>query len=279
MKKSFICLFILLAGCTQQPSINQEKPEQTDECNACLEEVEKLRFEKETLLQQLEKETVDLAYPIEKNEYYLWMSKQQYADTLKSEPYVLLENSPIGYNGIQKLVLNFNTTDSQKVNEILDQNETKALNLYELNEDYFLKTAGFLWYDVEQYENILSITSNYYVHLLDAGRPGIEYRAYNFNIENGNLMSNEDLLNDLNVDVELLCSFLNRYELMIHDQPIVFEIDDLLKEREMEESYSFYFSIIDGHLVMTYNISAEVQNGMENYGKFFIPLDEITIKP
>lgn len=176
MRKIMFCLLFLslLTSCSQNNLLeeNIKTNEQTEECL-------QLKEKNEILIDEINKykESLDgTIYLIKKGNYYNLFSKRQYADEINDEQYI---NKPsFVYNGIQKLRINLQSEDAVYVNNQLEINENEALNIYKLNDDNYLKQASFLWYDIEENDMILSVTSNLYTYVMDAGRPGILYDTY-----------------------------------------------------------------------------------------------------
>lgn len=274
MKKIMFCLLFLslLISCSQNNLL--EENIKTNEQN---EEYLQLKEKNKILLDEINKykESLDSSiYLIKKGNYYNLFSKRQYANEINDEQYI---NKPsFVYNGIQKLRINLQSEDAIYVNNQLEKNENEALNIYHINDDNYLKQAAFLWYDIEEKDMILSITSNLYTYVMDAGRPGILYDVYNFEISSGKRLSNKEFFEYLNIDLDILCAKLNQYfsQFEFIDGAITFSTEDLFIDKT--DGYrGFTFSLIDNDLMIEYSTTALEQNMMEGMGKISFPLDEI----
>lgn len=274
MKKIIFCLLYLslLASCSQNNLL-----EENIKTNEQTEEYLQLKEKNKILLDEINKykESLDSSiYLIKKGNYYNLFSKRQYANEINDEQYI---NKPsFVYNGIQKLRINLQSEDAIYVNNQLEKNENEALNIYKLNDDNYLKQASFLWYDIEEKDMILSITSNLYTYVMDAGRPGIIYDAYNFEISSGKRLSNKEFFEYLNIDLDILCAKLNQYfsQFEFIDGAITFSTEDLFIDKT-DGYMGFTFSLIDNDLMIEYSTTALEQNMMEGMGKISFPLDEI----
>lgn len=274
MRKIMFCfLFLsLLTSCSQNNLLeeNIKTNEQTEECL-------QLKEKNEILIDEINKykESLDgTIYLIKKGNYYNLFSKRQYADEINDEQYI---NKPsFVYNGIQKLRINSQSEDAVYVNNQLEINENEALNIYKLNDDNYLKQASFLWYDIEENDMILSVTSNLYTYVMDAGRPGILYDTYNFEIISGKRLNNKEFFEYLNIDLDVLCAKLNQYfsQFEFIDGIITFSTEDLFIDKT-DGYMGFTFSLIDNDLIIEYSETAQNQNIMEIMGKISFPLDEI----
>lgn len=272
MIKIILCLLCLLSACSQNDLLeeNIKTNEQTEECL-------QLKEKNKLLLDEINKYKDSLdgsIYLIKKGNYYNLFSKRQYADEINDEQYI---NKPLFvYNGIQKLRINLQSEDAIYVNHQLEINENEALSIYKLNDDYYLKQASFLWYEVEENDMILSITSNLYTYVMDAGRPGILYDVYNFEISSGKRLTNKEFFEYLNVDLDSLCAKLNQYfsQFEFIDGTITFSTEDLFINKN-DGSMGFTFSLIDNDLIIEYSTTAQEQNMMEGMGKLSFPLVEI----
>lgn len=221
------------------------------------------------------KESLDGSiYLIKKGNYYNLFSKRQYADEINDAQYI--NNPSFVYNGIQKLRINLQSEDAIYVNNQLEINENEALSIYKLNDDNYLKQASFLWYDIEENDMILSITSNLYTYVMDAGRPGILYDSYNFEISSGKRLNNQEFFEYLNIDLDILCAKLNQYfsQFEFIDGIITLSIEDLFIHKN-DSSMGFTYSLIDHDLMIEYSTTAMEQNLMEGMGKLSIPLNEL----
>lgn len=274
MRKIMFCLFFLslLTSCSQNNLLeeNIKTNEQTEECL-------QLKEKNEILIDEINKykESLDgTIYLIKKGNHYNLFSKRQYADEINDEQYI---NKPsFVYNGIQKLRINLQSEDAVYVNNQLEINENEALNIYKLNDDNYLKQASFLWYDIEENDMILSVTSNLYTYVMDAGRPGILYDTYNFEISSGKRLNNKEFFEYLNIDLDVLCAKLNQYfsQFEFIDGIITFSTEDLFIDKT-DGYMGFTFSLIDNDLIIEYSETAQNQNIMETMGKISFPLDEI----
>lgn len=274
MRKIMSCLLFLslLTSCSQNNLFeeNIKTNEQTEECL-------QLKEKNEILIDEINeyKESLDgTIYLIKKGNYYNLFSKRQYADEINDEQYI---NKPsFVYNGIQKLIINLQSEDAVYVNNQLEINENEAINIYKLNDDNYLKQASFLWYDIEENDMILSVTSNLYTYVMDAGRPGILYDAYNFEISSGKRLNNKEFFEYLNIDLDVLCAKLNQYfsQYEFIDGIITFSTEDLFIDKT-DGYMGFTFSLIDNDLIIEYSATALNQNMMETMGKISFPLDEI----
>lgn len=274
MRKIMFCLMFLslLTSCSQNNLLeeNIKTNEQTEECL-------QLKEKNEILIDEINKykESLDGSiYLIKKGNYYNLFSKRQYADEINDEQYI---NKPsFVYNGIQKLRINLQSEDAVYVNNQLEINENEALNIYKLNDDNYLKQASFLWYDIEENDMILSITSNLYTYVMDAGGPGILYDTYNFEISSGKRLNNKEFFEYLNIDLDVLCAKLNQYfsQFEFIDGIITFSTEDLFIDKT-DGYMGFTFSLIDNDLIIEYSETAQNQNIMETMGKISFPLDEI----
>lgn len=274
MRKIMSCLLFLslLTSCSQNNLLeeNIKTNEQTEECL-------QLKEKNEILIDEINeyKESLDgTIYLIKKGNYYNLFSKRQYADEINDEQYI---NKPsFVYNGIQKLIINLQSEDAVYVNNQLEINENEAINIYKLNDDNYLKQASFLWYDIEENDMILSVTSNLYTYVMDAGRPGILYDAYNFEISSGKRLNNKEFFEYLNIDLDVLCAKLNQYfsQYEFIDGIITFSTEDLFIDKT-DGYMGFTFSLIDNDLIIEYSATALNQNMMETMGKISFPLDEI----
>lgn len=272
MIKIILCLLCLLSACSQNNSLEENK-----EINKQIEECQQLNIENERLKDEINKykDALDSSlYLINKGNTYHLFSKRQYADEIKDEQYI---NKPsFVYNGIQKLRINLQSEDADYVNHQLEINENEALSIYKLNDDNYLKQASFLWYDIEENDIILSVTSNLYTHVMDAGRPGILYDTYNFDISTGKRLNNKEFFEYLNIDLNILCAMLNQYfsQFEFIDGIITFSIEDLFIDKN-DSSMGFTYSLIDHDLMIEYSTTAMEQNLMEGMGKLSIPLNEL----
>lgn len=272
MIKIILCLLCLLSACSQNNSLEENK-----EINKQIEECQQLNIENERLKDEINKykDALDSSlYLINKGNTYHLFSKRQYADEIKDEQYI---NKPsFVYNGIQKLRINLQSEDADYVNQQLEINENEALSIYKLNDDNYLKQASFLWYDIEENDIILSVTSNLYTHVMDAGRPGILYDTYNFDISTGKRLNNKEFFEYLNIDLDILCAMLNQYfsQFEFIDGIITFSIEDLFIDKN-DSSMGFTYSLIDHDLMIEYSTTAMEQNLMEGMGKLSIPLNEL----
>lgn len=272
MIKIILCLLCLLSACSQNNSLEENK-----EINKQIEECQQLNIENERLKDEINKykDALDSSlYLINKGNTYHLFSKRQYADEIKDEQYI---NKPsFVYNGIQKLRINLQSEDADYVNHQLEINENEALSIYKLNDDNYLKQASFLWYDIEENDIILSVTSNLYTHVMDAGRPGILYDTYNFDISTGKRLNNKEFFEYLNIDLDILCAMLNQYfsQFEFIDGIITFSIEDLFIDKN-DSSMGFTYSLIDHDLMIEYSTTAMEQNLMEGMGKLSIPLNEL----
>lgn len=272
---------LLLSGCSVTDQLDVANG-QNDQLNIELEQIktdyELLNEKYNDLLAEKDESFVDTLFLIQEGTNYSLFSKRQYADEIKENQYIV----PLyEYNGIQKLQLHFDSEDAQQINEELNKNENDALNVYKLNSENYLQEAAFLWYDIEENESILSVNSNYYIHVLDAGRPGISYESYNFNAQTGKLLSNEEFFQLLNIDIDLLCEQMNQYlneKHVFESENTIFE-EPLSSENLLSGSYEFIsFSLLEDNLVISLSINASEQYAIEEKGKFSIPLNEITKK-
>lgn len=274
MKKIMFCLLFLslLISCSQNNLL-----EENIKTNEQTEEYLQLKEKNKILLDEINKYKECLnssIYLIKKGNYYNLFSKRQYANEINDEQYI---NKPsFVYNGIQKLRINLQSEDAIYVNNQLEKNENEALNIYKLNDDNYLKQASFLWYDIEEKDMILSITSNLYTYVMDAGRPGILYDVYNFEISSGKRLNNKEFFEYLNIDLDVLCAKLNQYfsQFEFIDGAITFSTEDLFIDKT-DGYMGFTFSLIDNDLMIEYSTTALEQNMMEGMGKISFPLDEI----
>lgn len=274
IRKIMFCLLFLslLTSCSQNNLLeeNIKTNEQTEECL-------QLKEKNEILIDEINKykESLDgTIYLIKKGNHYNLFIKRQYADEINDEQYI---NKPsFVYNGIQKLRINLQSEDAVYVNNQLEINENEALNIYKLNDDNYLKQASFLWYDIEENDMILSVTSNLYTYVMDAGRPGILYDTYNFEISSGKRLNNKEFFEYLNIDLDVLCAKLNQYfsQFEFIDGIITFSTEDLFIDKT-DGYMGFTFSLIDNELIIEYSETAQNQNIMETMGKISFPLDEI----
>lgn len=295
MYKLFIYLLFtsLLLGCTQQETAEENK-EILVKYNQIKSEYERLNtayYDLKDEYEILEKKYHDLKendeeipdvfnnsqddsiYLIDESNYFSLFSKREYSEKIKHEEYI---NKPVFiYNGIQKLALKLDSTDALNVNEQLKENENKALDMYKLNDEYYLKEACFLSYDIEETEDIISITSNLYTHVLDAGRPGILYDTYNFDIKTGTRLNNEYFFQYLNINIDTLCEILNQYFNQRDNTHKPFKTDDLLTDKTDNSRFGITFSLIEDSLIITCSANVPEQYILDNYGKIAIPLSKI----
>lgn len=283
MKRNILILvnLLLLSGC----SVDDQVDVTNNQNNQLNIELEQLKTDYELLSEKynnllIEKDELldNSLFLIQEGKNYSLFSKRQYADEIKENQYII----PLyEYNGVQNLQLHFDSDDTQCINEKLNKNENGALDIYKLNSENSLQEAAFLWYDVEENESILSVNSNCYIHVLDAGRPGISYEAYNFNVQTGELLSNEEFFQILNIDINLLCEQMNQYfnkKHMFEGENTIFK-EPLNREDLLSGSYGFIsFSLLEDNLVVSLSVNASQQYAIEETGKFSIPLNEIIKK-